>query len=110
MLRNAVKLAIQRAMRLKLQILPSNGTWIPCTVLDISRCGLRLVLDTRVTKNTRIEVMITPRQVVIFGEVRYCRFASDRFHIGMLIEGVVFPKPDSGEHLNDDQIILYMAG
>ena len=92
----------------QLQILPSNGTWLPCTVLDISRSGLRLALDTRLRKNMRVEVMITPRQVVVFGEVRYCRLSGGRYHAGLLIEGVVFPKPDTGEHLNDDQLILYM--
>jgi PilZ domain-containing protein len=94
----------------QVQILPSNGTWLPCTVVDISRCGLRLALETKLTKNTRIEIMITPRQVVIFGEVRYCRMSGDRYHAGVLIEGVVFPKPDTGEHLNDEQLLLYMRG
>ena len=94
----------------QVQILPSNGTWLPCTVVDISRSGLRLELETKLTKNTRIEIMITPRQVVIFGEVRYCRTSRGRFHAGVLIEGVVFPKPDTGEHLDDDQIVLYMRG
>ena len=92
------------------QVLPSNGVWLPCTVVDISRSGLRLELETSLAKNTRIEIMIAPRHVVIFGEVRYCRMSGDRFQAGVLIEGVVVLKPDTGEHLHDDQIILYMRG
>ena len=94
----------------QLQIMPSNGTWLPCTVIDISKSGLRLELGTQLTRNVRIEVMITPLKLVIFGEVRYCRRSGEHYHAGILIEGVVFPKPDNGQHIHDDQLILYVAG
>ena len=93
----------------EVQILPSNGLRLPATVIDISKSGLRLELETMLGRYMRIEVMITPRKLVIFGEVRYCRRSGGRFHAGILIEGIVFPKTDT-KHIHDDQLTMYALG
>src|SRR5438552_12103149 len=90
----------------EVQILPSNGIRLPATVIDISKSGLRVELETMLAKYMRVEVMITPRKLVIFGEVRYCRRSGGRFQAGIFIEGIVFPKTDN-KHIHDDHLSMY---
>ena len=94
------------------QILPWNGTrvFVPATVINISKSGLRLEMDRMLAKGMRVEIVIKPRKLVVFGEVRYCRKSGSHFHAGVLIETLVFPKLDDGHHLHDDQFVLYAAG
>ena len=92
------------------QLLPSTGIHLPAKVIDISRSGLRLELETMLGRGIRIEVLILPRELAIFGEVRYCRRSGNRFHVGVAIDGVVSPTPDHGEHIHDDQLGLYALG
>src|SRR5579871_2671472 len=87
-----------------------GGLPMPGTVIDISKSGLRLELGSELWKDVRIEVTISPRKLVIFGQVRYCRRAGAVFYVGVLIEGVVHPKADDGQHLHDDLITLYLVG
>lgn len=94
----------------EVQVLQINGARVPATVVDISRSGLRLELETSLPKGTRIQIMIVPRKVVIFGEVRYCRRSDAVHHAGVLIEDVVFPRHDDDAHLVEDEISLYAVG
>jgi PilZ domain/Putative zinc-finger len=87
--------------------IPEDFTPLPATVLDVSLSGLRVALDTNFGQGSRVEV-VSPKQVVIFGEVRYCRRAGERFHAGILI-GDVFYFTDAG-HIDDEQLSLYLAG
>jgi len=87
-----------------------NREELPATVIDVSKSGLRLELERQLWKGSRIEIAIVPRKLVIFGEVRYCRRSGAIFQVGVLIEGLVFPKPDDGKHLHEDLIMLYVAG
>jgi PilZ domain len=94
----------------EVQVLPSTGQRLPATVIDISKSGLRLELGTMLLKGTRVEIMILPPKLVIFGAVRYCRRSGVVFHAGVLIEGVVSSEPDNSGHLHDDEISLYVVG
>ena len=76
---------------------------LPATVIDVSKSGLRLELGKQLWKGSRIEIAIVPRKLVIFGEVRYCRRSGAIFQVGVLIEGLVFPKPDDGKHLHEER-------
>jgi PilZ domain len=91
-------------------ILPLNGDRMPAAVIDISKSGLRLELGKAIRKGGRIEVKIMPSNLVIFGEVRYCRRSGAVYHAGVLIEGMVSGKADQRDHLQDDQISLYAVG
>ena len=81
----------------------------PATVLDVSRSGLRLELATPIAKGSEIEVAART-QLVVFGEVRYCRRAGEVFHVGVLIRDVVQSHPRAVAHLHDDEEALYLAG
>lgn len=96
----------------EIHILPWNGASaaIPATVIDVSKSGLRVESAAMLARGMRVEIMVTPRSLVIFGSVRYCRRSGQVFHAGVLIETVVFPKPDSGQHIDDDQFVRYAAG
>lgn len=96
----------------EIHILPWNSTSaaIPAMVIDVSKSGLRVESAAMLARGMRIEIMVKPRKLVIFGSVRYCRKVGQVFHAGVLIETVVFPKPDSGQHIEDDQFVLYAAG
>ena len=94
----------------RIRVLPIEGDWAAATVVDISRSGVRVELSSAVPSGAHVEIMVMPRKVVIFGEVRHCRRSGGIFHIGIQIEGVVFPRPDTGAHLDDDQLSLYVAG
>lgn len=94
----------------EVQFLPSTGVGLPAKVIDISRSGLRLELETTLGRGTRIEILILPRKLVLFGEVRYCRRSGNVFHAGVLIEGVVPPESDRTKHIHDDDLALYALG
>jgi hypothetical protein len=92
--------------------LPWSGSVValPATVIDVSKSGLRLELQSLLGIGVRIEIMIKPRRLAIFGQVRYCRRSGSRFHAGVRIEDIVFPRPDNGHHIHDDEFVLYVAG
>jgi PilZ domain len=81
------------------------------TVVDISKGGLRLEMETMIARGTRLEVMITkPRSLVVLGDVRYCRRVGELFHAGVLMENLIFLPAEAHEHLDEDQSVLYLAG
>jgi hypothetical protein len=81
----------------------------PATVLDVSRSGLRLEVAIPIAKGSEIEVTARS-QIVIFGEVRYCRRAGDSFYAGVLIRDVIQPRLQAVKHLHDDDLSLYLVG
>ena len=91
-------------------MLPSNGEHLAATIVDISKSGLRLELGSTLLKGSRVEITTSPRKLIIFGEVRYCRRVGGIFNAGILIEGVVAPAGDSEAHLLDDEIALFVIG
>src|SRR5882724_549403 len=94
----------------EVRVLPSNGETVAATIIDISKSGLRLELGRTLLKGRRLEITISPRKLVIFGEVRYCRRVGGVYQAGVLIEGVVSPDQDAETHLLDDEIRLFVVG
>jgi hypothetical protein len=81
---------------------------VQATVLDVSKSGLRLAVGAPLTRGMRVK--ITLLEVVIFGEVRYCRRGSTGYHAGILIESVVHSEAQPDKHLHDDDLALYLIG
>ena len=78
-------------------------------ILNVSRHGLQLELESPLLDEARVEILTT-EGVVIFGEIRYCNQTGELFQIGVLIHDAIFAKPVTGEHADDDQLSLYAAG
>src|SRR5580693_3203699 len=57
---------------------------MPAMVVDVSRSGLRLELPAAVGRGEQVKISL-PRQVVILGEVRYCKRSGMVFYAGVLI-------------------------
>jgi hypothetical protein len=87
-----------------------------CVVLDVSKSGLQLELDTRVAKGAHVKITM-PRNIIVFGEVRYCRASGHGFRAGILIRDLFSPKHDPAggaegqpEHSAEDDLSLYAIG
>ena len=92
----------------KVRVLSTRGPRFAATVLDVSRSGLRLELATPIAKGSEVEVTVRGN-VIIFGEIRYCRRTSDIFHAGILIRDVLYSRPPAVDHLHDDELSLYLV-
>src|SRR5579872_4630465 len=60
---------------------------MPAMVVDVSRSGMRLELPAAVGRGEQVKITL-PRQVMILGEIRYCRRAGIVYHAGVLIQEV----------------------
>jgi PilZ domain len=78
----------------EVKVLPSDGVVLTAKIVDVSRSGVGIEIERPLLKSTRVEIGSPRHKLVIFGEVRYCKPAGARFHIGVLIEGVA--SPDEG--------------
>jgi hypothetical protein len=91
------------------RVLNGSGGFFPATVLDVSRSGLRLEITVGLEKGMQVEITL-PGEVIVFGEVRYCRHAALVYQAGVFIEDVFYARrADSGSHPHDDQLSLYLA-
>jgi hypothetical protein len=82
---------------------------MPAMVVDVSRSGLRLELPAAVGRGEQVKISL-PRQVVILGEVRYCRRAGLVFHAGVLIQDVFQDQVVPGAHISADEIAFFLIG
>ena len=82
---------------------------MPAVVVDVSRSGLRLELPLAVGRGEQVKITL-PRQMVILGEVRYCRRAGIVYHAGVLIQDVFQGQTTTGEHLSNDELSFYLIG
>jgi len=82
---------------------------IPAMVVDVSRSGLRLELPLAVGRGEQVKINL-PRQMVILGEIRYCRRAGIVYHAGVLIQDVFQAQPPSGGHLSADDLSFFVIG
>jgi len=89
--------------------IPGDSVRMPARALDVSRRGLRVALDTQLEKGSLVEIIL-PKQVVIFGEVRYCRWSSERYHAGIRIEDAFYALGADAEHIHEDKLRLYAGG
>jgi hypothetical protein len=91
------------------EVLGTNIQRLSALVLDVSRSGLRLGIQTRIGQLAQVEIML-PREVVVFGEVRYCRPAGTDFHAGVLIADIQHSRTPPGKHIHDDELGFYLIG
>src|ERR1035437_7301702 len=82
---------------------------MPAMVVDVSRSGLRLELPAAVGRGEQVKICL-PRQVVILGEVRYCRRAGMVYHAGVLIQDVFQDQVVPGAHISADEIAFFLIG
>jgi Flp pilus assembly pilin Flp len=93
----------------EVEVLGTNIQRQSALVLDVSRSGLRLGVQARIGQFAQVEITL-PREVVIFGEVRYCRPAGTDFHAGILIADILHSRTPPGKHIHDDELGLYLIG
>lgn len=83
-----------------------------CLVLDVSKSGLQLELESRLTKGAHVKVTLSHN--IIFGEVRYCRASGNKFRAGILIRELLSSKQHHSEgqeeHSTEDELSLYAIG
>jgi len=82
---------------------------MPAMVVDVSRSGLRLELPAAVGRGEQVKINL-PRQVVILGEVRYCRRSGTVFYAGVLILDVFQAQQAPGEHISTDELGFFLVG
>jgi hypothetical protein len=82
---------------------------MPAMVVDVSRSGLRLELPAAIGRGEQVKISL-PRQVVILGDVRYCRRAGIVFHAGVLIQEVFYAEPVLDRHIGDDELSFFLVG
>jgi len=81
---------------------------LPALVLDLSRSGLRLEIGAALPQGRTIAVVL-PREVIVFGRIRYCHSTREAFHAGVRIEDVFYANQvGGGDHLHDHQLTLYL--
>lgn len=90
-------------------ILPDGLQRLNATVVNVSRSGMMLELSKQLWTEAQVELILR-RQMVIFGEVRYCRRGDGIFRAGVLIHDVIDQRPTPRGHLRDDEAALYFAG
>ena len=61
-------------------------------LLDISRSGLRI--DAVLPELQSASIRVQLRDVFVIGEVRYCREAGEKYHIGVRVETVLYALPE----------------
>jgi hypothetical protein len=86
---------------------------LPCKVLNVSRSGMQLELNTKMAMRDRVQITLASdvsRGVVIFGEIRYCQRAGDLFRAGVEIHDAVFGRTLVSDHIDEDRLSLYAAG
>ena len=93
----------------QVKILPSESS-ISAMAVDISKSGIRLALGQPLSTGAKIEISLRATEVVILGEVRYCRRSGTAFYAGVRIEEVVYPKNRAAQHLKQQEIVFYIRG
>ncbi len=79
------------------------------TVLDVSRSGLRLKLDSSINRGAEVKITLQ-RNIVIYGQIRYCRPLEGNFDAGILIQDMAQNSVQPSPHIEDDLLSLYVIG
>ena len=89
-------------------IVEDGSARIAATVIEVSRSGLRIELDTPVLRGTEVQILMS-KHLSVSGRVRHCRRAGAKYQAGVLIlEAVDSSKPS--DHVSDQQLSSYLAG
>jgi hypothetical protein len=86
-------------------ILAERSLPVSGQVQDVSRSGIRISLASSLRLGTLVQITFH-RPAVIIGEVRHCRRAGDRFHVGMKIVDVLI---SPNRHVDEDELALYVS-
>jgi len=79
------------------------GRVLAASIRDVSRTGLRLELHQAIERGVNVKVVL-PRDVVVFGQVRYSKPAGDRFHIGIQIDTMQLPEEQAAKQVQAKRI------
>jgi hypothetical protein len=82
---------------------------LAAVVVDVSRSGLRIELPQSIGRGMQVTVTLS-QQLVITGEVRYCRRAGNGFHAGILVQDATFPTHSDDAHIGDAELGFYLVG
>jgi len=74
----------------EVRVLPLNGITLRAVVVDVSRSGVGLEMETRLEKHTRVEIELPRHKTMIFGEVRCCVRSTLGFHVGVLTKDAIY--------------------
>jgi hypothetical protein len=86
----------QTSDAVKVEILQTGFQRVAASIVDISRSGLCLLSQATIGKGAHVKITLE-KQVVIFGEVQYCRPARGGFHAGIVIQDVFYPRRQAGK-------------
>ena len=93
----------------EVEVVNGGAGQFSATVLDVSRSGLRLKLDSSVNRGAEVKITLQ-RNIVIYGQIRYCRPLDGSFDAGVLIQDMSQESGQSSSHIEDDLISLYVIG
>ena len=93
----------------QIEITQGGAKTVPATVLDVSRSGLRLKVLLTVNRGAEVKITLQTN-VIIFGQIRYCRPFEDGFEIGVLIQEMSRNSGQPSSHIEDDLLSLYVIG
>jgi len=93
----------------EVEIANGGGGRSSATVLDVSKSGLRLKLESSINKGAEVKVTLQ-RNIVIFGQIRYCRPLDGAFDAGVLIHDMSQNSGQTTSHIEDDLLSLYVVG
>ena len=79
------------------------------TVLDVSRSGLCLKLEFSINRGAEVKITLQ-RNVIIHGQIRFCRPFDDGFEAGVLIQDMSENSGHPSPHIEDDLLSLYVIG
>jgi hypothetical protein len=75
----------------KVRVLSGVSSSFSTIILDISRSGLRVELDSPLSRGTALEITL-PNEVIIFGEVRFCRQIAGNCYAAVSIQHVFYAR------------------
>jgi hypothetical protein len=93
----------------ELEVVNGGAGQFSATVLDVSRSGLRLKLDSSINRGTEVKITLQ-RNIVIYGQIRYCRPFDGSFDAGVLIQDMAQNCGQPSPHIEDDLLSLYVIG
>ena len=93
----------------EVEVVNGGAGLFSATVLDVSRSGLRLKLDSRINRGAEVKITLQ-RNVIIYGQIRYCRPLEGNFDAGVLIQDMSQNSGQPSPHIDDDLLSLYVVG
>ena len=93
----------------ELEIMNGAAGRSSATVLDVSKSGLRLKIEFTISRGAEVKIVLQ-RNVIIFGQIRYCRPFENGFEAGVLIQDMSQNSGQPSPHIEDDLLSLYVVG